>query len=54
MAVPKKRSSRSAQGQRRGHHALKATQLLMSEVGLAVPRRLLKAANLGLLKKTSK
>jgi len=52
VAVPKKRTTSSTQGQRRSHMALKATQLV-SVGGRLVPRRLKKAAELGLLK-TSK
>ena len=50
MAVPKKRTTRTAQGQRRSHLALTATQLVSSISGALVPRRLKKAADLGLLK----
>ncbi len=54
MAVPKKRTTRTAQGQRRSHLALTATQLVRTEGGLLVPRRLKRAAELGLLKVTKK
>ena len=46
MAVPKKRTSASQKRQRRSHDALKATQLTAG-----FPRRVLKAASLGLVKK---
>jgi hypothetical protein len=46
VAVPKKRTTKSTKGQRRSHDALKATQLTAG-----VPRRLLKAVSLGLVKK---
>lgn len=51
MAVPKKRTTQSTKGQRRSHHAIKPTQLLAGPDGKLLPRRLLKAAQLGLLKK---
>jgi hypothetical protein len=54
VAVPKKRTTRSSQGQRRSHLALVATQLVSTTTGLLVPRRLKKAAELGLLKNTKK
>lgn len=50
MAVPKKRTTSSVQGQRRSHHALKAVQLQPASNGALVPRRLLKAVSLGLIK----
>ena len=50
MAVPKKRNTRSAQGQRRSHDALKAPQLVKSPSGALIPRRLWKAVELGLIK----
>lgn len=49
MAVPKKRTTRGAQGQRRSHHALVATQLVQA-AGQLVPRRIKKAVELGLVK----
>ena len=49
MAVPKKRTTSSTQGQRRSHDALKPAQLIKVG-GLTVTRRLKKAAELGLLK----
>lgn len=52
MAVPKKRTTRGAQGQRRSHHALTETAVVPAPGGLQIPRRLLKAATLGLLKRT--
>lgn len=53
MAVPKKRTTRGSQGQRRSHLALTAQQLIEVK-GILVPRRLKKAAELGLLKLTKK
>lgn len=50
MAVPKKRTTSSTQGQRRSHLALKAPQLVSAPGGELIPRRLKKAAELGLLK----
>jgi len=50
MAVPKKRTSKSAKGQRRSHDALKPTQLQAASDGTLVPRRLHKAVTLGLTK----
>lgn len=54
MAVPKKRTTRSTQGQRRSHLALSPKQLIRTSTGALVPRRLKKAAELGLLKITKK
>ncbi len=54
MAVPKKRTSRASQGQRRSHHAIKPTQLLLASNGERLSRRLLKAASLGLIKGRTK
>lgn len=54
MAVPKKRTTRSAQGDRRAHQALVAKQLVSTTSGALVPRRLKKAAELGLLKTSKK
>jgi hypothetical protein len=54
VAVPKKRTTSSAQGQRRSHDALKAPQLVSDQKGNLIPRRLKKAAELGLLKFTKK
>lgn len=54
MPVPKKRTTRSVQGQRRSHDALKAPQLVAAPNGSLIHRRLLKAAQLGLLKVRSK
>lgn len=49
MAVPKKRTSKSAKGQRRSHDFLTTPQLITeSESGLTVPRRFWKAAKQGL------
>jgi ribosomal protein L32 len=49
MAVPKKRRTSSARGQRRSHDSLKAVSLIVEKnSGQAVPRRLHKAASLGL------
>ena len=53
VAVPKKRTTSSTQGQRRSHLALKTKQLITVN-GLTIPRRLKKAAELGLLKITKK
>ena len=53
MAVPKKRRTRGSQGQHRSHAALKETQLETVN-GLTIPRRLKKAAQLGLLKLVKK
>ena len=50
MAVPKKRTTSSRQGSRRSHLAIKATQLVTTAAGALVPRRLKKAAELGLVK----
>jgi ribosomal protein L32 len=50
VAVPKKRTTSSTQGQRRSHLALKVTQLVSAPNGQLIPRRLKKAAELGLLK----
>lgn len=49
MAVPKKRRSSSKQGKKRSHLALKPVELSPSKIG-AIPRRLVKAASLGLVK----
>ncbi len=49
MAVPKKRTTSSTQGQRRSHLALKATQLISVKGGNLIPRRLKKAAEMGLI-----
>ncbi len=54
MAVPKKRTTRSTQGQRRSHLALKVAQLVTTSNGTLVPRRLKRAAELGLVKNTRK
>lgn len=54
MAVPKKRTTRTAQGQRRSHLALTPVQLVRTAAGALVPRRLKKAAELGLLKTAKK
>jgi ribosomal protein L32 len=50
VAVPKKRKTRSAQGQHRSHDGLTPVQLVATTGGRLVPRRLKKAAELGLLK----
>jgi len=50
MAVPKKRTTKSAKGQRRSHDALKATALQRASDGTLAPRRLHKAIALGLTK----
>jgi hypothetical protein len=54
VAVPKKRTTSSTQGQRRSHLALKVTQLVTTSTGALVPRRLKRAAEMGLLKTTKK
>jgi ribosomal protein L32 len=51
MPVPKKRNTRSAQGQRRSHDALKAPVLVKGPNGEMIPRRFWKAVSLGLIKK---
>ncbi len=49
MAVPKKRRTSSTRGQRRNHDSLKLTSLVVEQTsGQIVPRRLHKAASLGL------
>lgn len=50
MAVPKKRRSSSKQGKHRSHQALKPVQLISTSTVGAIPRRLVKAAQLGLVK----
>lgn len=50
MAVPKKRTSKAAKGQRRSHDALSAPQLTTVS-GKPMPHKLVKAAKLGLIKK---
>lgn len=50
MAVPKKRTTPSSQGQRRSHLALKPVQLVTTSNGALVPRRLKKAVEMGLVK----
>ena len=50
MAVPKKRTSKSARGQRRSHDGLELTQLQPASNGSLLPRRLHKALSLGLTK----
>ncbi len=52
MAVPKKRTTSSTQGQRRSHLALQVTQLVSTKDGALVPRRLKRAAEMGLLNET--
>jgi hypothetical protein len=54
VAVPKKRKTRGAQGQHRAHLALVPAQLVRTSTGRLVPRRLKKAAELGLLKTAGK
>jgi len=54
VAVPKKRQTRAAQGQRRSHDAIVPAQLVRSADGGLVPRRLKKAADLGLIKTVNK
>lgn len=56
MAVPKKRTTSASRDQRRAHDSLKAVSLVIEKsTNTAVPRRLHKAAALGLIrtKKTS-
>ncbi len=51
MPVPKKRRTSSTRGQRRSHDNLESLQLMYEKNSkLNVPRRLKKAAELGLLK----
>jgi len=54
VAVPKKRTTRSTQGQRRSHLALKPENLVSTTTGNLIPRRLKRAAELGLLKNLKK
>ena len=54
VAVPKKRTSRGSQGRRRSHLALEAAQLVTTNTGRLVPRRLKNAAELGLLSTAKK
>lgn len=49
MAVPKKRRSSSKQGKHRSHQALKPMQLIADPKAGPMPRRLVKAAKLGLV-----
>jgi hypothetical protein len=53
VAVPKKRVTSARQGRRRSHLALTAQQLV-SVAGQLMPRRLKKAAELGLIKTKKK
>jgi ribosomal protein L32 len=50
MAVPKKRTTKSAKGQRRSHDALNAPALQRASDGTMQPRRLHKAIALDLTK----
>ncbi len=50
MAVPKKRTTKSARGQRRSHDALRVAELQPASNGSLLPRRLHKALSLGLTK----
>jgi hypothetical protein len=50
MAVPKKRTSKTRQRQRRSHDALAPLQLQSASDGSLIPRRLHKAVSLGLTK----
>lgn len=50
MAVPKKRTSNAAKGQRRSHDAIKPAELQRASDGTLQPRRLHKAIALGLTK----
>jgi hypothetical protein len=54
VAVPKKRTTRTTQGQRRSHLALQVAQLVPGGTGSLVPRRLKRAATLGLLSNSKK
>jgi hypothetical protein len=54
VAVPKKRTTSSTQGQRRSHLALVPVQLVPTANGAMVPRRLKKAIELGLIKPKTK
>jgi ribosomal protein L32 len=54
VAVPKKRTTSSTQGQRRSHLAIKIGQLVRAQNGAMVPRRLKKAADLGLINTAKK
>lgn len=56
MAVPKKRTTSTRRDQRRAHDSLNAVTLLVEKKSnLAVPRRLHRAASLGVIRKrTSK
>lgn len=51
MAVPKKRTTKAARGQRRAHDKLQPPQLITAKNGQTVPRRLYRAASLGLTKR---
>lgn len=53
-AVPKKRRTSSKQGKNRSHQALQPGQLVPTTAGELIPRRLKKAAELGLLKLTKR
>ena len=51
MAVPKKRNTSAARGQRRAHDALSVPQLVVAKNSkYPVPRRLKRAAERGLIK----
>lgn len=55
MAVPKKRTSKAAKGQRRSHDALKAEQLVTEPTsGLVIPRRFYRAAQKGVARLAGK
>jgi hypothetical protein len=54
VAVPKKRTNHGAQGRRRAHLAIEPAQLVAAKNGRLVPRRLKKAAELGLLSTAKK
>jgi ribosomal protein L32 len=55
MAVPKKRTSKAAKGQRRSHDAIKPEQLVTEPTsGLVVPRRLYRAAQKGVARLAGK
>ncbi len=55
MAVPKKRTSKAAKGQRRSHDALKGEQLVTEPTsGMVIPRRYARAAQKGVARLAGK
>lgn len=51
MPVPKKRTTKSTKGQRRSHDSLKPIQLVLDkDSNKKIPRKLLKAAKMGILR----